>query len=76
MGPLRWLGALAAATALTVFAYALLVDVNTGPVVVTFAPGHGLHARDLAVLAGWAVGVLGLLTCLLLAPGRGRRRRS
>jgi hypothetical protein len=32
---------------------------------------HGLHAGDLFVAAGWAVGMaaLGLLT---LAPGRGR----
>ena len=63
---LRWLYTLVVAAILSGFTFLLLTGsyINDGPVVVRLTASHGLHAGDLFVLVGWAVGMttLGLLT--------------
>ena len=68
---LRWLSALAVGGILSTFTFLLLTGryINDGPVLITLSRSHGLHAGDLFVLAGWAVGMAALV---LLARDRGR----
>jgi hypothetical protein len=59
---IRWTSALVVAGVLTGFAVLLLTGqyINDGPVLVRLGHGHGLHAGDLFVLAGWAVAMTAL----------------
>jgi hypothetical protein len=68
---LRWLCALVVGGILTAFTFLLLTGryINDGPVVVALTESHGLHAGDLFVIAGWAVG---MATLVLLTRLRGR----
>jgi hypothetical protein len=68
---LRWLCALAVGGILSSFTFLLLTGryINDGPVVITLTRSHGLHAGDLFVIAGWAVGMAALV---LLTRHRGR----
>lgn len=69
---LRGLLALGVGGILTAFTFLLLTGrySNDGPVVVELSESHGLHAGDLFVITGWAVGMVAL-TVLARA---GRRR--
>ena len=60
---MRWLCALVVGVVLSGFAFLLLTGqyIHDGPVLITLGPGHGLHAGDLLVIAGWAVGVAALV---------------
>ena len=71
---LRWLCALAAGSILSGFAFLLLTGrySNDGPTVTEVAPGRGLHAGDLFVIAGWAVGMVAI--ALLVVSSSPRRR--
>lgn len=71
---LRWVCASVAASILSGFAFLLLTGQysNDGPTVAEVTPGRGLHAGDVVVLAGWAVGMLAI--ALLLVPTSPRRR--
>ncbi|MGY2083229.1 hypothetical protein [Blastococcus sp. SYSU DS0539] len=68
---LRWLCALVVGGVVSGFAFLLVTGEyrNEGPVLLTVARDHGLHAGDLFVLAGWAVAVLALVA-LAAMPGR------
>jgi hypothetical protein len=68
---LRWLCALVVGGILSAFTFLLLTGryINDGPVVVALTESHGLHAGDLFVIAGWAVG---MTTLLVLARNGGR----
>jgi hypothetical protein len=68
---LRWLFALVVGLILTAFTFLLLTGHNLidGPVLITLTQSHGLHAGDLLVIAGWAVGMAALV---LLARDSGR----
>jgi hypothetical protein len=59
---------------LTGFAFLLLTGryLTDGPVLVRLGDGHGLHAGDLFVIAGW----LAAMTALVLLTSRGPSRRS
>jgi len=59
---------------LTGFAFLLLTGryLTDGPVLVRLGDGHGLHAGDLVVIAGWLVA----MTALVLLTSRGPSRRS
>jgi hypothetical protein len=59
---IRWSCALVVGAVLSGFAFLLLTGryIDDGPVVVTLGAGHGLHAGDLFVLAGWAVAIAAL----------------
>jgi hypothetical protein len=65
---IRWACALVVGAVLSGFAFLLLTGryIDDGPVVVTLGTGHGLHAGDLFVLAGWAVAIAALV---VLATG-------
>jgi hypothetical protein len=56
---LRWLCALVVGGILSAFTFLLLTGryINDGPVVIALTASHGLHAGDLFVIAGWAVGM-------------------
>jgi hypothetical protein len=71
---LRRLSALVVGAILSGFAFLLLTGryINDGPVVVAVTESHGLHAGDLFVIAGWAVGMGALV---LLTRQRGRTPR-
>ena len=60
---LRGLLALGVGGILTAFTFLLLTGryINDGPVVIELTDSHGLHAGDLFVIAGWAVGTAGLV---------------
>jgi hypothetical protein len=49
---------------------------NEGPVLVTVARGHGVHAGDVFVIAGWAVAVLAILALVLLPRRDAGRARG
>ena len=68
---LRWLCALVVGGILSGFTFLLLTGryINDGPVVIALTDTHGLHAGDLFVIAGWAVG---MATLVLLARHGGR----
>ena len=68
---IRWLCALVVAGVLSGFALLLVSGryINDGPVVVDVSPGHGLHAGDLFVIAGWAGAMVAVLV-LAVRPGR------
>jgi hypothetical protein len=68
---LRWLGALVVGGILSAFTFLLLTGryINDGPVVISLTESHGLHAGDLFVIAGWAVG---MATLFLLTRHGGR----
>jgi hypothetical protein len=59
---LRWLYTLMVGGILSGFTFLLLTGeyVNDGPVVIAVTESHGLHAGDLFVMAGWAVGMAAL----------------
>jgi hypothetical protein len=67
----HWSCVLLTAAVLTGFAFLLLTGrySNDGPVVVQVSSEHGLHAGDLFVMAGWALGMLAL-AFVALAPDR------
>ncbi len=60
---LRWLCAVVVGVILTGFTFLLLTGryINDGPVLITLVQSHGLHAGDLFVIAGWAVGMTALV---------------
>ena len=60
---------------LTLFAFLLITGeyINDGPVVVRLTEAHGLHAGDLLVFGGWAIGMAALV---LLTTSRGAVRPS
>jgi hypothetical protein len=68
---LRWLCALVVGGILSVFTFLLLTGryMNDGPVVLALTDSRGLHAGDLFVVVGWAVG---MATLVLLTRLRGR----
>ena len=68
---LRWLCVLVAGGILSAYTFLLLTGryINDGPVVIALSRGHGLHAGDLFVLAGWCVG-MGALAWLARRPRR------
>jgi hypothetical protein len=70
---MRWLCVLIVGGVLSGFAFLLLTGqyVKEGRVVATVTPGHGLHAGDLFVIAGWVVAMTALLV-LARTPGRKR----
>jgi hypothetical protein len=74
---IRWLCAVVAGAVVSGFTFLLLTGqyINDGPVIVTLGRGHGLHAGDLFVIAGWAVAMLAVLS-LALMPGRDGHRRD
>ena len=59
--------ALVVAAVLSGFTFLLLTGhyLNDGPVVIAVTENHGLHAGDLFVLAGWAVGMSALVLLTL-----------
>jgi hypothetical protein len=71
---MRWLCALVTGGVLSGFTFLLLTGeyIKEGPVVASVTPSHGLHAGDLVVLAGWAVGIVALF---LLARTHNQTRR-
>lgn len=75
---LRWLCALVVAGVVSGFAVLLLAGeyANDGPVLVALSRGHGVHAGDLFVVAGWAVALLALLTLTVMSPGRAGRESA
>ena len=60
---LRWLCAVVVGGILSGFTFLLLTGryINDGPVLITLTQSHGLHAGDLFVIAGWAVGMAALV---------------
>jgi hypothetical protein len=74
---MRWLCASVVGAVVSGFALLLLTGryINEGPVMVSVADGHGLHAGDFFVLAGWlvAVAALVLLTTRIERNGTSRR---
>jgi len=60
--------ALVVGAVLTCFAFLLLTGryITDGPVLVRIGDGHGLHAGDLFVIAGWLVA----MTALVLLTSR------
>lgn len=79
LGMFRWLFVLVTGGVLTGFTLLLVTGryINDGPVVVSLTRNHGLHAGDLFVVAGWAVGIAALLALALLpVRGEGARPRS
>jgi hypothetical protein len=68
---IRWLCVLLVGGVVSGFAFLLLSGryINEGAVLVTVAPGHGLHKGDVFVIGGWAVSMLALLV-LALMPAR------
>jgi len=73
----RWAGALLATAVLSGFAVLLLTGeyLREGPVVLALTATHGIHRGDVGIVAGWALGVIGVLTCALSRP-RGPRDTS
>ncbi|WP_324275698.1 hypothetical protein [Blastococcus brunescens] len=71
---MRWLCACVVAAVLSGFAGLLLTGryINDGPVLITLAATHGLHAGDLFVVAGW----LAAMTALALLTTRQGRRHG
>ena len=69
----RWLCLLVSGGVLSGFAFLLVTGeyVNEGPVVASVTQNHGLHAGDVFVVAGWAVGMLALVF-LTVTPTRRR----
>ncbi|WP_346621221.1 hypothetical protein [Blastococcus montanus] len=72
----RRLCALVVAAVVSGFALLLITGdyENDGPVLVAVGGGHGVHAGDLFVLAGWAAAVTALWALVALParrPGRG-----
>lgn len=67
---LRWLYALVAGGILSGFAVLLVTGrySNDGPVVIELTGSRGLHAGDLFVLAGWAVGMVALVLLARIPP--------
>ncbi|MCV2490740.1 hypothetical protein OF117_15375 [Geodermatophilus sp. YIM 151500] len=67
----RSLCALTVSGVVSAFAFLLVTGsyLNDGPVLVQLGPGHGVHAGDLLVLAGWAVSMVAL-AALVLVPRR------
>ena len=67
--------ALVVGAVVTLFAFLLLTGryINDGPILVRISDGHGLHAGDLFVVAGWAVAMTALV---LLTTSRGPIRSS
>ena len=59
---LRWFYAVVVGGILSGFTFLLITGhyLKDGPVLITVAQGHGLHAGDLFVFAGWAVGMVAL----------------
>jgi hypothetical protein len=59
---MRWLCALVVGGVLSGFAFLLLTGqyIREGPVLLSVTHGHGLHAGDLVVIAGWLVAMLAL----------------
>jgi len=70
---LRWLCTLVTGGVLTGFTFLLITGryIHDGPVVASVTRNHGLHAGDVFVLAGWAVGMVSLVALALM---QGRRR--
>ena len=68
---LRWLCALVTGGVLTAFTFLLVTGryIHDGPVVATVTRNHGLHAGDVFVLAGWAVGMVSLVVLALARGG-------
>ena len=60
---IRRLCALAVGAILSGFAFLLLTGqyLEDGPVLISLSRDHGLHAGDLFVIAGWAVGIAALV---------------
>jgi hypothetical protein len=60
---IRRLCALAVGAILSGFAFLLLTGqyLEDGPVLISLSQDHGLHAGDLFVIAGWAVGIAALV---------------
>jgi hypothetical protein len=60
---IRRLCALAVGAILSGFACLLLTGqyLEDGPVLISLSQDHGLHAGDLFVIAGWAVGIAALV---------------
>lgn len=69
---LRGLLALGVGGILTAFTFLLLTGryINDGPVVIELSESHGLHAGDLFVIAGWAVGMVALVQLARMGQGR------
>jgi hypothetical protein len=60
---LRWLCALVVGAVVSGFAFLLVTGryINDGPVVATVSGGHGVHAGDVFVIAGWVVSMIDIL---------------
>jgi hypothetical protein len=67
--------ALVVGAVLTLFAFLLLTGryITDGPILVRISERHGLHAGDLFIVGGWAVGMAALF---LLTTSRGPARHS
>jgi hypothetical protein len=65
-----------AALALAVAGWLWLIDANpfSGPVLITFGPGHGIHALDVLTLIPWAM-ALWLMRTPARVPAVVRLRR-
>lgn len=62
---LRWVSAAVTALVLSAFTVLLVTGhyAEEGPTLASVSDSHGVHRGDLYVLAGWAVGMAGLLAC-------------
>jgi hypothetical protein len=60
---MRRLCALVVGAILSGFAFLLVTGdyINEGPVLVDVMRGHGLHAGDMLVMAGWALAMVSLI---------------
>jgi hypothetical protein len=67
--------ALVVGAVVTLFAFLLLTGryITDGPILVRISDGHGLHAGDLFIIAGWAAAMTALV---LLTTSRGQIRSS